>query len=92
MQTQQYVARGVLPSKNAWDLEGLKVSTNEELFKIMTEHNLGPQDIATLIEVSYEAVINWCRKSRPATMPKVALLALRLSIESGRLSELEKPT
>ena len=86
MQTQQYVARGVLPSKNAWDLEGLKVSTNEELFKIMTEHNLGPQDIATLIEVS------WCRKSRPATMPKVALLALRLSIESGRLSELEKPT
>ena len=92
MQTQQYVARGVLPSKNAWDLEGLKVSTNEELSKLMLKHNLTAQDVADLIEVSYATVINWGRISRPTAMPRVALLALRLSIESGRLSELGKPT
>jgi hypothetical protein len=92
MQTQQYVARGVLPSKNAWDLEGLKVSTNEELSKLMLKHNLTAQDVADLIEVTLSSVINWGRISRPTAMPRVALLALRLSIESGRLSELEKPT
>jgi|TARA_B110000977_G_C10894811_1_gene422877 hypothetical protein len=92
MQTQQYVARGVLPSKNAWDLEGLKVSTNEELAKLMLKHNLTGQDVADLIEVTLSSVINWGRISRPTAMPRVALLALRLSIESGRLSELEKPT
>jgi hypothetical protein len=92
MQTQQYVARGVLPSKNAWDLDGLKVSTNEELAKLMLKHNLTGQDVADLIEVTLSSVINWGRISRPTAMPRVALLALRLSIESGRLSELEKPT
>ena len=92
MQTQQYVARGVLPSKNAWDLDGLKVSTNEELAKLMLKHNLTGQDVADLIEVTLSSVINWGRISRPTAMPRVALLALRLSIESGRLSELGKPT
>ena len=92
MQTQQYVARGVLPSKNAWDLDGLKVSTNEELAKLMLKHNLTGQDVADLIEVTLSSVINWGRISRPTAMPRVALLALRLSISSGRLSELEKPT
>jgi len=55
--------------------------TNAELAKIMAKHQLAVQDVADLIEVSYESVINWGRVSRPATMPKVALLALRLSIE-----------
>jgi len=91
MQTQQYVARGVLPSKNAWDLEGLKVENNEELIMLMAKHNLSVQDVASLIEVSYNGVINWLRKGRPARMPKVALVALRLSIELKRHAESEKP-
>jgi DNA-binding transcriptional regulator YiaG len=61
------------------------VATNEELAILMAKHNLTNQNVADLIEVSYETVINWGRKSRPAPMPKVALLALRLSIELKRL-------
>jgi|GEM_PF-6175002 DNA-binding transcriptional regulator YiaG len=61
------------------------VNTNEELAKLMAKHNLSVQDVADLIEVSYDSVINWSRKTRVAPMPKVALLALRLSIELKRL-------
>ena len=61
------------------------VTTNEELAILMAKHNLTNQNVADLIEVSYETVINWGRKSRAAPMPKVALLALRLSIELKRI-------
>ena len=74
------------------DTKTESVNTNQELSKLMLKHNLTAQDVADLIEVSYATVINWGRISRPTAMPRVALLALRLSIESGRLSELEKPT
>ena len=61
------------------------MSTNDELIKIMAKHNLSKKQVAALIEVSHEAVTNWLRKSRSAPMPKVALLALRLSIELKRI-------
>ena len=57
------------------------MSTNDELIEIMKKHNLSKKQVADLIEVSYEAVSNWLRQHRSAPMPKVALLALRLSIE-----------
>lgn len=61
------------------------MSTNEELIKLMAEHNLSKKQVADLIEVSPESVKNWLRQSRSAPMPKVALLALRLSIELKRI-------
>ena len=74
------------------DTKSESVNTNQELAELMLKHNLTGQDVADLIEVTLSSVINWGRISRPTAMPRVALLALRLSIESGRLSELEKPT
>ena len=68
------------------------MKNNEELIMLMKKHNLDVQDVASLIEVSYNGVINWLRKGRPAQMPNVALLALRLSIELKRLPERETPT
>ncbi len=61
------------------------MSTNDELIELMQKHNLTIRQVADLIEVSHEAVKNWLRKSRSAPMPKVALLALRLSIELKRI-------
>jgi len=61
------------------------MSTNDELIEIMKKHNLSKKQVADLIEVSYEAVSNWLRQHRSAPMPKVALLALRLSIELKRI-------
>ena len=61
------------------------MSTNDELIELMKKHNLSKKQVADLIEVSYEAVSNWLRQSRSAPMPKVALLALRLSIELKRI-------
>ena len=61
------------------------MSTNDELIEIMKKHNMSKKQVADLIEVSYEAVSNWLRQHRSAPMPKVALLALRLSIELKRI-------
>lgn len=61
------------------------MSTNDELIELMNKHNLNKRQVADLIEVSYESVSNWLRQSRSAPMPKVALLALRLSIELKRI-------
>ena len=61
------------------------MTTNEELIKLMDEHNLSKRQVSELIDVSYESVKNWLRQSRSAPMPKVALLALRLSIELKRI-------
>jgi DNA-binding transcriptional regulator YiaG len=62
-----------------------KMTTNEELIKLMDKHNLSKRQVSDLIDVSYESVSNWLRQSRSAPMPKVALLALRLSIELKRI-------
>jgi len=61
------------------------MSTNDELVKPMAEHNLSKKQVAALIEVSPESVKNWLRQHRSSPMPKVALLALRLSIELKRI-------
>jgi transposase len=61
------------------------MTTNEELIKLMDKHNLSKRQVSDLIDVSYESVSNWLRQSRSAPMPKVALLALRLSIELKRI-------
>jgi transcriptional regulator with XRE-family HTH domain len=61
------------------------MSTNDELVKLMEEHNLTIRQLAELIEVSPESVKNWLRQHRSSPMPKVALLALRLSIELKRI-------
>lgn len=62
------------------------MTTNEELSQLMEKHDLSVQQVADLIEVKYDGVINWLRTgSRKQPMPKVALLALRLSIELKRV-------
>jgi hypothetical protein len=62
------------------------MTTNEELSQLMEKHDLSVQQVADLIEVKYDGVINWLRTgSRKQPMPKVALLALRLSIELKRI-------
>jgi hypothetical protein len=67
--------------------DGEDVDTNAELVKIMEEQQLTVQDVADLIEVSYATVINWGRISRHSAMPRVALLALRLSIAAKDAGE-----
>lgn len=62
-----------------------KMESNEELTKLMKKHNLTIRQVADLIEVSPESVKNWLRQHRSSPMPKVALLALRLSIELKRI-------
>lgn len=62
-----------------------RMEANEELTRLMKEHDLTIRQVADLIEVSPESVKNWLRQSRSAPMPKVALLALRLSIELKRI-------
>jgi hypothetical protein len=62
------------------------MSTNDELTRLMKEHDLSVQQIADVLQVKYDGVINWLRTgSRKQPMPKVALLALRLSIELKRI-------
>jgi transcriptional regulator with XRE-family HTH domain len=61
------------------------MSTNDELIEIMKKHNLTIRQVSDLIEVSPESVKNWLRQHRSSPMPKVALLALRLSIELKRI-------
>lgn len=61
------------------------MSTNDELIGLMKKHNLTKRQVADAIEVSYDSVTNWLRQSRSAPMPKVALIALRLSIELKRI-------
>lgn len=65
--------------------EESRIATNEELIELMRKHSLTIRQVADLIEVSPESVKNWLRQSRSAPMPKVALLALRLSIELKRI-------
>lgn len=62
-----------------------RMESNEELTKLMKEHDLTIRQVADLIEVSPESVKNWLRQHRSSPMPKVALLALRLSIELKRI-------
>ena len=62
-----------------------RMEANEELIEIMKKHNLTIRQVADLIEVSPESVKNWLRQHRSSPMPKVALLALRLSIELKRI-------
>lgn len=62
-----------------------RMESNEELTKLMKKHNLTIRQVADLIEVSPESVKNWLRQHRSSPMPKVALLALRLSIELKRI-------
>jgi transcriptional regulator with XRE-family HTH domain len=62
-----------------------RTEANEELIEIMKKHNLTIRQVADLIEVSPESVKNWLRQHRSSPMPKVALLALRLSIELKRI-------
>jgi len=62
------------------------MSTNDELIEIMNKHDLSVQQIADVLQVKYDGVINWLRTgSRKQPMPKVALIALRLSIELKRI-------
>lgn len=62
-----------------------RMESNEELTRLMKKHNLTIRQVADLIEVSPESVKNWLRQHRSSPMPKVALLALRLSIELKRI-------
>ena len=67
-------------------IEENRMEANEELTRLMKEHDLSVQQIADVLQVKYDGVINWLRTgSRKQPMPKVALLALRLSIELKRI-------
>lgn len=66
-------------------IEENRMEANEELTRLMKERDLTIRQVADLIEVSPESVKNWLRQHRSSPMPKVALLALRLSIELKRI-------
>ena len=66
-------------------IEENRMEANDELIEIMKKHNLTIRQVSDLIEVSPESVKNWLRQHRSSPMPKVALLALRLSIELKRI-------
>jgi DNA-binding transcriptional regulator YiaG len=56
------------------------MTTNEEFKQLMRDNNLSQKDVSELIEVPIDTVKNWGR-TKLSAVPRVALVALRLSIE-----------
>lgn len=56
------------------------MTTNEEFRKLMEDNNLSQKDVSELIEVPIDTIKNWGR-TKLSAVPKVALVALRLSIQ-----------
>lgn len=57
------------------------MTTNDELKHLMREHNLSQSDVSEMLEIPLDTVKNYSRSTGRSKVPKVVILALRLSIQ-----------
>jgi predicted transcriptional regulator len=57
------------------------VTTNEELQHLMRKHNLSQTDVSKMLEIPLDTVKNYSRTANRSRVPKVVIIALRLSIQ-----------
>ena len=57
------------------------MTTNDELKHLMREHNLSQSDVSKMLEIPLGTVKNYSRTTNRSKVPKVVILALRLSIQ-----------
>ena len=64
------------------------MTTNDEYLALIKEHNLTSKQVSEIIGVSFHAAENWKRTGeRLVPVPKVVLLALKLSISAKYAEE-----
>lgn len=63
------------------------MDTNEELRQLMRENNLSQVQVSQMLEMPLNTLKNYNRTTEPAKVPKVVLVALRLSIAAREQEE-----
>ena len=63
------------------------MTTNEELQLLMREHGLSQADVSEMLEIPLGTVKNYSRTTNRSKVPKVVIVALRLSIAAREQAE-----
>ncbi len=63
------------------------MTTNEELQSLMREHGLSQADVSEMLEIPLGTVKNYSRTTNRSKVPKVVIVALRLSIAAREQAE-----
>jgi predicted transcriptional regulator len=63
------------------------MTTNEELQQLMREHSLSQVDVSNMLEIPLGTVKNYSRSAGRSRVPKVVIIALRLSIAARDAEE-----